>query len=69
VEGLHAVGGPQLKYKYSFPYSFICYVFIYVVTSMVLSGLLHVCFYYYFCIKLCDRRTLQEYVYVQNVNV
>jgi hypothetical protein len=37
VEGLHAVGGPQLKDKYPFLCSFTCYVFIYVVTSMVLS--------------------------------
>jgi hypothetical protein len=36
VEGLHTVGGPKLKYKYPFLYSFTCYVFIYVVTFMVL---------------------------------
>jgi hypothetical protein len=37
VEGLHVVGVSHLKYKYPFLYSFTCYVFICVVTSMVLS--------------------------------
>jgi hypothetical protein len=37
VEGLHAVGGPQLKDKYPFLCSFTCCVFVYVVISMVLS--------------------------------
>jgi hypothetical protein len=56
MEGLHAVGGPQLKDKCPFIYSFTCYVFIYAVTSMVLSGLLHVFFYCYFRISLCISR-------------